>query len=352
MASWGSLGYAHVAADVREVGGSRESVGEADALARWLAGRRQELEAWYGGAALEDVVAVLTPYRPQVAVLRTALRRVGIGAGMTVGTVNTLQGAERGVVICSLVRKAREGAGRFLDEGNVFNVMVSRARNAFVAVGNMGALDPRGGDRPSAVLARAMFEGEGREIVDPVFVRASFGAGDRDGVGRGLGNGGDGGGVGRIDTLEGHRTALRQALETARQRVLVVSPWLSILAVRADGVEAMIRGAIGRGVEVVVACDRGFTERESAAESAKAALALAGASVRVVDGLHAKMLAVDDEVIVVGSFNWLSAIRDEKHPWSRYEMSLRFAGVGVGDMIADAWREVRPDLGCVPMAAD
>jgi hypothetical protein len=62
--------------------------------------------------------------------------------------------------------------------------------------------------------------------------------------------------VRHIRTLEDHRTTLRNALEQATRRVVIVSPFLSAGAVKADKIDLLVRSAVGRGVEVLVFIDR------------------------------------------------------------------------------------------------
>jgi hypothetical protein len=58
-------------------------------------------------------------------------------------------------------------------------------------------------------------------------------------------------------------------------------------------------------------------------------------------------LAVGDDELVEGSYNWLSAVRDENHRLHRHERSLRIAGRGLADTISTFRREM--DLLCKPV---
>jgi len=69
-------------------------------------------------------------------------------------------------------------------------------------------------------------------------------------------------------------------------------------------------------------------------------LADTGAQVQILERIHSKTLAIDDRIIVEGSFNWLSAVRNPTHPWSRHEVSLRYAGRKAGAMISSALEEL------------
>lgn len=101
-----------------------------------------------GGVAPESV-AVLTPYRAQLAALRRGVRRTiggrgGFDAwsesategGVALGTVHRFQGGERDIVLLSTV-VSRERSLSFLNERvNLVNVAVSRARLHLVVIGD------------------------------------------------------------------------------------------------------------------------------------------------------------------------------------------------------------------------
>jgi hypothetical protein len=77
---------------------------------------------------------------------------------------------------------------------------------------------------------------------------------------------------------------------------------------------------------------------ESAARVAEL-LSQAGAEVKVANRMHSKTLAVDASWMVEGSFNWLSAKREEGHPYQRQEASFFHQGAQTPEFIQRAWRE-------------
>ena len=86
------------------------------------------------------------------------LHRVGLGAeNITVGTVHALQGAERPIILFSSVYDTRHPSGNyFFDQGyNLLNVAVSRAKEAFIVVGNRCVFNPSR-DTPSGNLAKLL----------------------------------------------------------------------------------------------------------------------------------------------------------------------------------------------------
>ena len=97
-------------------------------------------------AGTTQSVAILTPFRAQVARLRTALAeltREGVrSADWVVGTPHALQGDERDIVIFSACVSTHmpTGAMDFLrSEHHLFNVAVSRARTRVIVVGDLHA---------------------------------------------------------------------------------------------------------------------------------------------------------------------------------------------------------------------
>lgn len=117
---------------------------------------------------LADDIAVITPYRGQLELLRRTFAQrsiplhhdeqegefaAGTPRGITAGTVHRFQGGERSIVVfTSVVTRATSLA--FLDErANLLNVALSRARDHFIAIGDRKLL--AGGRRTSQLVAAA-----------------------------------------------------------------------------------------------------------------------------------------------------------------------------------------------------
>jgi len=131
--------------------------------------------------------------------------------------------------------------------------------------------------------------------------------------------------VRRLVTLDDHRWLLATVLRKARQRVVIFSPQLSAGAIRSDNIDSLIACAVARGVNVAVLTDRGLNlengKPKVSAVEGKKLIEAAGAQVVVVDNIHHKTLIGDDDLIVDGSFNWLSAVRKNNHVHQREERS-------------------------------
>jgi HKD family nuclease len=331
-----SVGYVHIPGNDRSRGGSRDNPAEATAIARWLALRKGEIEAAYGNERIGRLVAVVTPFAAQSRRVKSALDgALGTGHGITVGTVHALQGAERRVVIFSpTYGLGTEPGSTFIDRNrSMLNVAISRAQDAFLVFGNMHLFQPVG-QHPCAIIGRMLFGDGGNEIsgVDPVLLVP----GQDMGPGRLIAN------------LEDHRSVLRDALETAQRHVVIVSPFLTKAAIDTDNIEAGIRAAVGRSVQIRIVSDPQLSDNRAAFEHCVRRLENAGARVRraTTQGVHSKMLLVDRSWLVVGSFNWLSAVRQPGRQWApRYESSLRYDGNEAFEMISRSLQDLAEIVG-------
>jgi hypothetical protein len=328
------MGYAHIPGICTTVRGSRENKLEAEAIVQWVTEQRQTLERHYS-KTIQEIVGIVTPFARQAEQIRAALQRHGLSK-LTAGTIHTLQGAERRIVIFSPVYSTP--GNFFFDQGvNMLNVAVSRAQDSFLVFGNMAIFEPHPVEadrhrRPSSLLARHLFAAQSNElsITVPLHQQTGIQPSTR-----------------HLTSLSDHRMALINGFEQARKRIVVVSPYLSEFAIKADRVEKLIVDAVRRGVEVLIYTDRQLDldpqiqQLKPSAAAARKLLRESGAEVQVLSRVHNKTLCVDDITIVIGSFNWLSAVRDESHRYQRQENSIMYEGPGVSAMIADVVTEMQ-----------
>ena len=147
---------------------------EIDAISDWLETNLDRLtnERQEDGSIvtrpLHEVVAIITPLSAQARKIREKIKFLGkdVVAGMVVGTVHKLQGAEKPVVLFSMVQAPPTNPNLMFDRdgGNLANVAVSRARDAFIIFANNNILkvDPvdktkitkPNQNKPSVKLAR------------------------------------------------------------------------------------------------------------------------------------------------------------------------------------------------------
>ncbi|RON81006.1 AAA domain-containing protein [Pseudomonas fluorescens] len=167
-------------------GDSWSNPGEARAIVNWLKEFGPRLAGWAARVeghpdepiALEKLVAIVTPFRGQVEAIRNRVREeldpldAGLSERLTIGTVHTLQGAEKPVVLFSAVNRESRASRRtennhrervFIDrdDGRLLNVAISRAQKSFILFGHSDlffsqqAMDPQN-DLPSAVVGRCL----------------------------------------------------------------------------------------------------------------------------------------------------------------------------------------------------
>lgn len=79
-----------------------------------------------------EEIAIVTPYQSQVSIISSLLHPSY--PGMTIGSVDGLQGQEREAIILSLVRSNSKGEVGFLREYRRLNVAMTRARRQLVSL--------------------------------------------------------------------------------------------------------------------------------------------------------------------------------------------------------------------------
>lgn len=332
-----ALGYAHVSGTCERSRGSRENVIEAETIARWIEQERSGFEEFYD-KPIEEIIGIVTPFVRQSERIKAALRRSKSNlTKLTVGTVHALQGAERHIVLFSPVYSEKDNY--FFDRSvHMLNVAVSRAKDSFLVFGNMSIFDRTAEPSsrrlfPSSLLARYMFGDPANEITNiPLPERQLSGAKPN---------------IRRISTLNHHRAVLTESLKQAQHRVLIVSPFIREKAIKDDRLDLLIRDAVQRGVEVSIFTndqldyDQYGKQLKRGVAEGRALLKASGAHVHIVSRIHNKTLCVDERRLIEGSFNWLSAARDEGYRYQNHEVSIQYEGPGVEAFIAQAIEEMQ-----------
>lgn len=326
-----AMGYLHIDGKAVRAGNSRSNPTEAQTIAAWIAQNRSSLEARYN-RPVEQIVGIVTPFGAQVRELRRACSASKITVsgreGLTIGTVHALQGAERPVVIFSPVY-SKHADGGFIDASpSMLNVTVSRAKDSFLLFGDMDLLARAVPGSPRALLS-AFLDRPGRELDFQPTPRADLQ--ERRGELQSL-----------RDATE-HDAFLQDALSADARRYLIVSPWIKLRTMERTGILHALELAAARGAEIDIYADPllnadltpgGAKQIDEADE----ALKQIGVVLHHLEKLHSKIVAVDDSVLCVGSFNWLSA--DREGQYARHETSYIYRGEDVEDEI----RLTREDL--------
>lgn len=140
------LAYIHVngkSSTLSNTNRSRQNKEEVEAIVFWLIQNKARLESYYE-KRIEDIAGIITPFTAQKHLLRQALKGAKVDTyRMKIGTVHALQGAERELIILSLVYGPNEVSTMFFDRGpNMLNVAVSRAKNHLIVFANREIFSP------------------------------------------------------------------------------------------------------------------------------------------------------------------------------------------------------------------
>lgn len=163
-----AMGYLNIDGKCERRGGSRVNKIEAVTIAEWIVRNRLELEERYK-KPIYEIIGVVTPFGGQVNEISKQCARLGLKVGkdngdMTVGTVHSLQGAERLVVIFSPTY-SKGADGGFIDRSpSMLNVGVSRAKDSFLVFGDMSIFNPINSGSPRGLLASFLFGKDGNAI--------------------------------------------------------------------------------------------------------------------------------------------------------------------------------------------
>ena len=159
------FGHLHVTGTSVRTGSSRKNEIEAKAIFDWILSNRKTLEE-YG--PLKESVAIVMPFSEQ----KKAFYRLFYNKDyrslrdITIGTIHSLQGAERDVVIFSPVYCKRDGNPDdffFNRDVRMLNVAVSRAKNSFIVIGDTRIFNTKS-NKPSGLLARHLFANESHDL--------------------------------------------------------------------------------------------------------------------------------------------------------------------------------------------
>lgn len=329
------LGYLHIDGICQQSdGGSRHNLLEAQTIAAWIKANEAELTKRYG-LELWEIVGVITPFGAQTQAIAQACADLGISTGkgdgdVTVGTVHSFQGAERPVVIFSAVY-SKHADGQFIDrKDSMLNVAVSRAKDSFLVFGDMDLCSQQPSGKPRGLLAQFLFADPASELHFEYQPRQDLQTPRT--------------GLTHLHEVEEHDDFLKQTLETARYQVQIVTPWLREKWVQLSGALDALSQAVQRGVQVTVYTDLRFNtdinrtqpygDPQKIAEFGEVVAVLRSRSVQVciVQKVHSKILMADDELLCVGSFNWLSAQRHGDYV--HHETSMVYRGVDVSGELA------------------
>lgn len=289
----------HVPGIARRRRGSQVNDGEACTIAAWITEHASELHEQYPELAIGDIVGVVTPFHQQAQRIRQALDDAGLDPErkMTVGTIHSLQGAERPVVILSLTYSFPTNQPLFFDsEPQMLNVAVSRARDALVVAGDANVL--AGGDRPAQMLLEHLRD-QGDSQPLPQTDNAPWLCAPDD----------------LEATLEGrdeHDRYLQQLLDAPQswRRLWIASPVLGLLAAQTHGPK-LVEAAAHHGNEVVIVISRQHSMIHGYDRALKELITnfeRGRVSIRISEWFEGSWIRVDDDRVSISEGDWLSAM--------------------------------------------
>lgn len=161
---WGTMSMVPVYGPSKSYGGSRGNENEATEIASWLLQEKNVIldyakannPKWVNKTDEEIFslsVGVITPFKKQASLIHNELRKQSIQK-ITVGTVHSLQGDERLIVLFSSVYGENDkDSGKFYDfSHNMLNVAVSRAKDSFIVFGHPDIFGMANKGTPSGML--------------------------------------------------------------------------------------------------------------------------------------------------------------------------------------------------------
>ncbi|MEZ0582794.1 AAA domain-containing protein [Erwinia sp. STN24] len=242
-------------------------------------------------------VGIVTPYSNQKSLLvQRFAKRMNHWEKNCIGTVHQFQGVGFEVIIYSpVIFHPLDKEGFQNDAPNMLNVVVSRARQQFIVVGNYRRLKQAGGYL--AIVAQTLADDflleQGSQ--HPDFERISQ--------------------TPRLQRYYKdceHIAAFAAKAATCEQELLVVTPWIRRGGLWQRPELAMLVAAQRRGITVKVCygyhhqrLDRGEDNDNDLVAEYCDQLGKENV-IRLPEGTHEKLLVVDGRYITLGSWNWLS----------------------------------------------
>jgi phosphatidylserine/phosphatidylglycerophosphate/cardiolipin synthase-like enzyme len=147
-----------------------------------------------------------------------------------------------------------------------------------------------------------------------------------------------------LTTLEQHLGFFQSVFEEAQHKIIICSPFISSSeAYREDIDHQVLRDAANREVEIFFIC----SATDPYLPNFQAFLRSVGSSniyLIKANNFHLKTIIVDDQLIAEGSFNWLSAARDDMSQFHNHETTIFVYGNMASGLIDHFYRS---EIGCV-----
>lgn len=144
-----------------------------------------------------------------------------------------------------------------------------------------------------------------------------------------------------LSTPEAHTEFLQEALETAKARIILFSPFIRLQKLRQTFTEKNLRTIARNNVQITLVtlpspCDSREEQSEIFAKLQEFKKNYGNFSYITYPNFHAKTLIVD-QMICEGSYNWLSAVNHIDHNANNFEMSVALRGGTADSLLQSFW---------------
>jgi hypothetical protein len=197
----------------------------------------------------------------------------------------------------------------------MLNVTVSRAKDSCLVFGDMDVIATAKTGSPRAILADFLFASERNALEFAAEPRADLKQGN--------------GQIQMLRDAAGHDAFLLDALSKGGRRYTIVSPWVIASTMERVGLLAAFEAAVRRGAEIDVFADPLLNLGQVAdglthMDAVEKAFSRIGVRLHKIPKLHSKIVAIDTDLLCIGSYNWLSA--DRQGQYARHETSFVYRG--------------------------
>jgi phosphatidylserine/phosphatidylglycerophosphate/cardiolipin synthase-like enzyme len=139
-----------------------------------------------------------------------------------------------------------------------------------------------------------------------------------------------------IHSLDAHREFIQDAFERASSRIIFCSPFIQHLSgYQGDFSKECLMRAFARNVHVYFICRKNDPNLSSFRKHLADLTKSPYLHLITLSDFHQKTVIVDDSLIAEGSFNWLSASRDELSEYHNHEVTLALEGIRAKAAIED-----------------
>lgn len=137
-----------------------------------------------------------------------------------------------------------------------------------------------------------------------------------------------------IHTLESHQEFIAEVFKSARRKIIMCSPFVSYYPdYQEDFTHKMLNKALRKNVHVYFVCRSDDRQLERLRHYLRDVLVSPFMHLVTMPSIHLKTVVADDELIAEGSFNWLSASRDEESEAHNHEVTFVLDGEGAAEAI-------------------